>query len=165
MFGTTIWLEHDQEASARANEEPIEQLRDRVRTMEHNLETLRTRLTQVADLRDAQGIREEHRALAPRLTEVEECASVQTLREFMSKIHRLEIPKARNKNKPKRIEETLKTKRKLKNMKMPGRTLKSTQRRNLHFSHLSSRPQSQLKDTKQTTGAATRFSNGIQSAS
>ena len=90
MFRSTIWLEHDQEASARAHEEPIEQLRDRVCTMEHNLETLRTRLTQVADLRDAQGIREDHRALVTRLTEVEECASVHTLREFMSKIHRLE---------------------------------------------------------------------------
>ena len=32
--------------------------------MEANLETLRTRLTQVEDLRDAQGIREDHRALA-----------------------------------------------------------------------------------------------------
>ena len=62
MFHTTIWLEHDQEASARAHEEPIE-LRDRVCTMEANLETLRTRLTQVADLRDAQGIREDDRAL------------------------------------------------------------------------------------------------------
>ena len=90
MFRTTIWLEHDQEASARAHEEPIEQLRDRVYAMEHNLETLRTRLTQVADLRDAQGIREEHRALVTRLTEVVECASARTLREFMSKIHRLE---------------------------------------------------------------------------
>ena len=58
--------------------------------MEHNLETLRTRLTQVADLRDAQGIREDHRALVARLTEVEERASVHTLREFMSKIHKLE---------------------------------------------------------------------------
>ena len=57
-FRSTIWLEHDQKASARAHEEPIEQLRDRVRAMEHTLETLRTRLTQVADLRDAQGIRE-----------------------------------------------------------------------------------------------------------
>ena len=28
MFRSTIWLEHDQEASARAHEEPIEQLRD-----------------------------------------------------------------------------------------------------------------------------------------
>ena len=90
MFQTTIWVEHDQEASARAHEEPIEQLRDRMYTMEHNLETLRTRLTQVADLRDAQGIWEDHRALVTRLTEVEECASVHTLREFMSKIHRLE---------------------------------------------------------------------------
>ena len=90
MFHTTIWLEHDSEASARAHEEPIEQLRDRVRTMEANLETLRTRLTQVADLRDAQGLREDHRALIARLTEIEECASVHTLREFMTKILRLE---------------------------------------------------------------------------
>ena len=65
MFRSTFGLEHDQEASARAREEPIEQLRDRVCTTEHNLETLRTRLTQVADLRDAQGIREDHRALVP----------------------------------------------------------------------------------------------------
>ena len=90
MFHTTIWLEHDQEASARAHEEPIEQLRDQVRTMEANLETLRTRLTQVADLRDAQGLREGQRALTARLTEMEECTSVQTLREFMTKILRLE---------------------------------------------------------------------------
>ena len=58
--------------------------------MEHNLETLRTRVTQVADLRDAQGIREDHRAILARLNEVEECATVHTLREFMSKIRRLE---------------------------------------------------------------------------
>ena len=90
MFRSTIWLEHYQEASARAHEEPIEQLRDRVCTMEYNLETLRTRLTQFAGLRDAQGIREDHRALVTRLTEVEECASMHTLREFMSQIHRLE---------------------------------------------------------------------------
>ena len=69
MFQTTIWLEHDSEVSARTHEEPIEQLRDRVRTMEANLETLRTRLTQVADLRDAQGLREGHRALIARLTQ------------------------------------------------------------------------------------------------
>ena len=68
----------------------MNQLRDRVYAMEHNLETLRTRLTQVADLRDAQGIREDHRAIAARLNEVEECASVHTLREFVSKIFRLE---------------------------------------------------------------------------
>ena len=90
MFHTTTWLEHDQEASAHAHEEPIEQLRDRVCTMEANLETLRTRLTQVAGLRDAQGLREGHRAVVARLTEVEECASVHTLREFMTKILRLE---------------------------------------------------------------------------
>ena len=75
---------------ARVHEEPIEQLRDRVRTMDASLETLRTRLTQVADLRDAQGLREGHRALIARLTEIEECASVHTLREFMTKILRLE---------------------------------------------------------------------------
>ena len=65
-------------------------LRDRVIAMEHNLATLRTRLTQVADLRDAQGIREDHRAIIARHNEVEECATVHTLREFMSKICRLE---------------------------------------------------------------------------
>ena len=90
MFNTTIWTRHDSEASARAREDPMDQLRDRVRAMEHNLETLRTRLTQVADLRDAQGIREDHRAIVARLNEVEEYASVHTLREFMSKIFRLE---------------------------------------------------------------------------
>ena len=90
MFNSTIWIRHDSEASARAHEDPMDQLRDRVHAMEHNLETLRTRLTQVADLRDAQGIREDHRAIVARLNEVEECASVHTLREFMSKILRLE---------------------------------------------------------------------------
>ena len=73
MFHTTIWMEHDQEASAHAREEPIDQ-RDRVCTMQANLKTLRTRLTQVADLRDAQGLREGQRALTTRLTEIEECA-------------------------------------------------------------------------------------------
>ena len=87
MFHTTIWLERDSEASARAHEEPIEQLRDRARTMGANLETLKT---QVADLRDAQGLREGHRALIARLTEIEECASVHTLREFITQILRLE---------------------------------------------------------------------------
>ena len=65
-------------------------LRDRVIAMEHNLDTLRTRVTQVADLRDTQGIQEDHRAMLARLNEVEECATVHTLREFMSKICRLE---------------------------------------------------------------------------
>ena len=37
-----------------------------------------------------QALREGHRALVARLTEVEECASVHTLREFMTKILRLE---------------------------------------------------------------------------
>ena len=71
-------------------EDPVDRWRDRVFAMEHNLETLRTRVTQVADLRDAQGIREDHRAMVARLSEVEECATVHTLREFMSKILRLE---------------------------------------------------------------------------
>ena len=65
-------------------------LRDRVIAMEHKLDTLRTRVTQVADLQDAQGIREDHRAILARLNEVEECATVHTLREFMSKICSLE---------------------------------------------------------------------------
>ena len=73
MFNSTIWVNHDQEASARSHDDPIEQLHDRVYVMEHNLETLRTRLTRVADLQDAQGIREDHRALVARLNEVEEC--------------------------------------------------------------------------------------------
>ena len=34
MFHTTIWLEHDREASARAHDEPIEQLQDQARAME-----------------------------------------------------------------------------------------------------------------------------------
>ena len=87
---STIWVRHDHEASARMHEDPMDQLHDRARAMEHNLETLRTRVTQVADLRDAQGIREDHRAIIARLNEVEECATVHTLREFMSKICRLE---------------------------------------------------------------------------
>ena len=90
MFNSTIWIRHDHEASARMYENPMDQLRDRVFAMEHNLDTLRTRVTQVADLRDAQGIREDHRAILARLHEVEECATVHTLHEFMSKIRRLE---------------------------------------------------------------------------
>ena len=90
MFSSTIWIRHDSEASARAHGDPVDSLRDRMLAMEHNLDTLRTRLTQVADLRDAQGIREDHRAIIVRLNEVEECATVHTLREFMSKICRLE---------------------------------------------------------------------------
>ena len=90
MFSSTIFIRHDAEGRARMHEDPIDCLRDRVMAMEHNLETLRTRLTQVADLRDAQGRREDHRAIIERLNEVEECATVHTLREFMSKICRLE---------------------------------------------------------------------------
>ena len=58
--------------------------------MQANLETLRTRVGQVADLRDAQGIREGQRVLSTRLAEVEECISVQNVREFMRRIMRLE---------------------------------------------------------------------------
>ena len=90
LFISTIWIRHDPEASARAHGNPVDCLRDRAIAMEHNLDTLRTRVTQVADLRDAQGIREDHRAILARLNEVEECATVHTLREFMSKICRLE---------------------------------------------------------------------------
>ena len=90
LFNSTIWIRHDSEASPRAHEDPMDQMRDRVYAMEHNLETLRTRLTQVADLRDAQGIREDHRAIVAQLNEVEECASAHTLREFMSKVLKLE---------------------------------------------------------------------------
>ena len=90
MFNSTIWVRHDPEASVHMHEDPMDRLRDRVSVMEHNLETLRTRVTQVADLQDAQGTREDHRAKIARLNEVEECATVHTLREFMSKIRRLE---------------------------------------------------------------------------
>ena len=58
--------------------------------VEHNIETLRTRLTQVVDLRDAQGIRRDHRTIVARLDEVEEYASANTFREFMTKVQRLE---------------------------------------------------------------------------
>ena len=90
MFNSTIWMRHDSEASARAHGSPMESLHERMLVMEHNLDTLRTRVTQVADLRDTQGIREDHRDILARLNEVEECATVHTLREFMSKICRLE---------------------------------------------------------------------------
>ena len=88
MFHTTIWLEHDREASA--HEDPITQIRDQMSTMQANLETLRTRVGQIADLCDAQGLREGQRTLTERIAEVEECSSVQTLREFMRRIMRLE---------------------------------------------------------------------------
>ena len=88
MFNTTIFIEHE----ALANEmqdDPIGSLHSRLRCVEHNIETLRTRLTQVFDLRDTQGIRRDHRAIATRLDEVE-YASASTFREFMTKIQRLE---------------------------------------------------------------------------
>ena len=51
LFSSTIWIRHDPEASARAHDNPVDCLRDRVAAMEHNLDTQRTRVTQVADLR------------------------------------------------------------------------------------------------------------------
>ena len=66
------------------------QIRQELFTIQANLETLRTRLGQVADLRDAQGLREGQRTLTTRIAEVEECVSVQNLREFMRRITRLE---------------------------------------------------------------------------
>ena len=74
----------------RSGDDPMRQILERLMCMEHNLETLRTRVTQVADLRDAQGIREDHRNIVARLNEVEEYASANTLREFMIKLQRLE---------------------------------------------------------------------------
>ena len=58
--------------------------------VEHNIETLRTHLTQVVDLRDTKGIRRDHRTIVARLDEVEEYASTNTFRDFMVKIQRLE---------------------------------------------------------------------------
>ena len=46
-----------------------DKMQDRLMCMEHNIETLRTRLTQVVDLRDAQGIRADHRTIVARLDE------------------------------------------------------------------------------------------------
>ena len=88
LFSTTIFLEH--EAAADEEHDSMLNLQRRLRCAEHNVETLRTRLTQVADLRDTQGIRRDHRAIVTRLDKVEEYASARTFREFMVKIHRLE---------------------------------------------------------------------------
>ena len=89
LFNDTIFLEHDAAAS-EARDDPMGQLRSRLMCVEHNIETLRTRLTQVVDLRDTQGIRQDHRTIVARLDEVEEYASANTFREFMTKIQRLE---------------------------------------------------------------------------
>ena len=88
-FNTTIFLEHEADAN-EVQDDPMGNLRGRLRCVEHNIETLRTRLTQVADLRDTQGIRRDHRAIVSRFDEVEEYASANTFREFMAKIRRLE---------------------------------------------------------------------------
>ena len=58
--------------------------------MQANLETLRTRIGQVADLCDAQGLRDGQHTLAARLTEVEECISMHNVREFVRRIMRIE---------------------------------------------------------------------------
>ena len=58
--------------------------------MPANLVTLRTRVGQVADLCDAQGLREGQHMLATRLNEVEECISVHNVREFTRRIMRIE---------------------------------------------------------------------------
>ena len=89
LFTTSIFLEHEA-APNEAQDDPMGHLQSRLRCVEHNVETLRTRLTQVADLRDAQGIRRDHRSIVARLEEVEEYASANTFREFMVKIQRLE---------------------------------------------------------------------------
>ena len=83
LFNDTIFLEHNAEAS-EARDDPLGQLRSRLMCVEHNIETLRTRLTQVVDLRDTQGIRQDHRTIVARLDEVEEYASANTFREFMT---------------------------------------------------------------------------------
>ena len=75
MFHQTIWMEHDREAAA--HEEPVTQIRQELFTMQANLETLRTRIVQVADLRDAQGLCAEQQVLSTRLVEIEECISMQ----------------------------------------------------------------------------------------
>ena len=89
LFNTTIFLEHEAVANEMQND-PIGSMHSRLRCVEHNIETLRTRLTQVVDLRDTQGIRRDHRAIVNRLDEVEEYASASNFREFMTKIQRLE---------------------------------------------------------------------------
>ena len=89
MFNTTIFIEHEAIANEMQND-PIGSMHSRLRCVEHNIETLRTRLTQVFDVRDTQGIRRDHRAIATRLDEVEEYASASSFREFMTKIQRLE---------------------------------------------------------------------------
>ena len=60
LFSDTIFLQHDSAAS-EARDDPMGQLQSRLMCAEHNIETLRTRLTQVVDLRDTQAIRQDHR--------------------------------------------------------------------------------------------------------
>ena len=76
LFHDTIWLEHDREATA--HEEPMMQIRGELSTIQTHLETLRTRVGQVADLRHAQGLRDGQRTLTTRAV-VEECMSMQNL--------------------------------------------------------------------------------------
>ena len=88
MFRTTIFLGHDPEYSA-AGGDPIRQVQERLMCVEHNIETLRTRVTQVADLRDSL-FRLYHHSIVARRNEVEEYASANTFRELMTRIQRLE---------------------------------------------------------------------------
>ena len=89
LFSDTICLEHEPDPST-ARDNPMRDMQERLMCVEHNNETLRTRVTQVADLRDARGIRRDQDTIVARLNEVEEYASAHTFREFMSKIQRLE---------------------------------------------------------------------------
>ena len=50
LFTDTVFLEHDSEASA-SRDDPLRQMQQRLMCVEHNIETLRTRVTQVADPR------------------------------------------------------------------------------------------------------------------
>ena len=89
LFSDTIFLEHEPDPST-ARDNPMRDMQERLMCVEHNIATLRTRVTQVADLRDAQGIRRDQNTIVARLNEVEEYASAHTFREFVSKIQRLE---------------------------------------------------------------------------
>ena len=88
LFSDTIYMVHEPAPDAAQN--PMRDMQERLRCVEHNIETLRTRVTQVADLRDTQGIRRDHDTIAARINEIEEYASAHTFRDFMRKIQRLE---------------------------------------------------------------------------
>ena len=58
--------------------------------MQANLDTLRTRIGEVAGLRDVHGLHEGQQVLATRMNEVDECISVHNVREFMRRIMLIE---------------------------------------------------------------------------